>query len=46
MPTFQETFPDNDNDTEDIIDIDWDKFTNDDELYWDNIFGKNFEAVN
>ena len=25
---------------DDPYDIDWDKFTNDDELNWDNIFGK------
>lgn len=34
-------FLQNQNDPEDDpYDIDWDKFTNDDELNWDNIFGK------
>ena len=30
---------------DDPYDFEWDKFTADDESYWDNIFGKNIDLV-
>ena len=43
MKNFQENYKSELED--DPYDFEWDKFTAEDEAYWDNIFGKNIDLV-